>query len=157
MKFITKFKKFFSFQAFKDIRMYIEWIKTIKEEEKNPESLYNKFDFSRNLFYVIYTIINLNKLDEDLPEQYRRFRVFDELKPINRYLDEELGFADYLVPEIDQFYDENGNQTLQYGIIYRFAFKRLSLKWIIYRIILISGLIYSFIHFDLINLIKGLF
>ena len=150
-------RKLFSLEAFKDIVNYRKWIETIKEEEANPSSLYNKYDFSHNLFYVIYMIISLDPSDKELPDNLRKVRVIEKMSPINRYLDEELGFADYLVPEIDEFYDDNNERTLNYGIIYKFAFRRLSLRWFLYRIAFWTATIYSFIKFDLIEKIIGLF
>jgi len=142
-------KKLFSFQFITDLRMYIEWIKVIKEEKNNPKSFYNINKFSHNFFYIIYTIFSLKAEEVALPEKLKKYRLMEMLAPINRYLDEELGFADYLVPEINEFYDDNDKPTLDYGIIYRFAFKRLSFKWIVYRLIFWSLLIGSLLHYFL--------
>lgn len=140
-------KKWFSFQFITDIRMYLAWIKVIKEERNNPNSLYNQYNFSNNIFYVIYTIISLKPEEKALPENLKKYRIMEMLAPINRYLDEDLGFADYLVPEINEFY-EGDEPTLNYGIIYKFAFKRLSMRWFIYRLILWTLIIIGALNYQ---------
>lgn len=148
MKFINIFKQFFSLQVYHDLVNYKMWIDAIKEEKNNPESKYNSFDFSHNFFYIIYTVISLKPEEKALPEKLKKFQVMEIISPINRYLDEELGFADYLIPEINNFFDDENNPTLNYGIMYNFGFKRLSLNWVIKRIILIIGMILGYFNWD---------
>jgi len=156
MKFIAKLKSYFSFNIIRDLSNYSKWISVIKEEKSNPLSKYNKFDFSNNIFYVIYTVISLKDEEKVLPEEIKKMKVLELMAPINRYLDEDLGFADYLVPEVSEFYDENNLPTLKYGLVYKFAFKRLSLKWVLYRLALWISIIVAFNKFNILELIKGL-
>jgi hypothetical protein len=50
--------------------------------------------------------------DNPLPENVKRVKVLESLNPLNRYLDEDLGFAECLTCEFNQFEDDKGNLTL---------------------------------------------
>ena len=139
------------FEVIKDVRNYINWINIISRERDNKKSNFNKFELDHNYFYVIYLTIVLPQEDAVLPDPIKRMRVVEILKPIHQYLDEDLGFADYIIPEFNQFYDEEDQPTLTYGIIYRFAFKALSLKWLLTRSLFLGLGIYAFFKFDIYN------
>jgi len=149
-------KKWALFKVIQDIINYRSWINICKQERDNPKSLWNKFGMKHNLFYVIYFHLNLPQEDKLLPDNIKRLRVVETLAPVHRYLDEDLGFAGYIVPEFNQFVDENDEPTLSYGIIYRFAFKRLSLKWVINRTIIMSIIIWALIKYPIINYLISL-
>ena len=138
------------FEVIRDIRSYRKWIQAIKEERANPNSKFNKFELNANYFYVLYIPITLPQEDAALPDNIKRLRVVENLAPIHQYLDNDLGFADYIVPEFNQFYDEENNPTLTYGIVYRFAFKKLSIKWVLTRLIFLGALIFYLFKFVLI-------
>ena len=124
-----------------DFRDYFDWINTIKHEKANPKSLWKKFGLDHNIFYTIYLVVTLPDQDAPLTDYIKRLRVIEILSPINRYLD-DLGFAEYLVPEFNQIVDTKTDQlTLSYGIVYRFAFNRFNLGWLISRLLGIVGLI----------------
>lgn len=146
-------KKWALAMVIKDISNYRAWIKTIRAEKKNPNSLWHKFDMDHNDFYVIYFPISLPEEDRALPDNIKRMRVVESLAPVHRYIDEDLNFAEYIVPEFNQFYDENNQPTLTYGIVYRFAFKRLSLKWVFSRFTIIGLLTWIFIKWPIVSLI----
>jgi len=143
--------------VYKDIINYFDWVNTINNAKRIAESKYNKFNLSHSYFYTLYLIVTLADEDKVLPDPIKRLRVVESLRPINLYLDEELGFAEYLVPEFNQFYDEENNPTLSYGIVYRFSFKTLSLKWIITRTIFLTTFILLFTKFDILNFIKKIY
>jgi len=139
------------FQVIKDIKNYRSWIKVIKEERSNPNSKYNKFELSHNYFFILYFTVTLPDEDAALPEKIKRLRLYETLTPVHQYLDMDLGFADYIIPEFNQFYDQEGNPTLSYGIIYRFAFKRLSLKWFLTRSLFIGFLTWALIKWPILS------
>lgn len=144
-------------EVIKDLRNYRSWIRVIKEERSKANSKFNKYDLSHNYFYVLYVAITLPQEDAALPENIQRLRVMESLSPINWYLDVDLGFADYIIPEFNQFYDTNNNPTLTYGIVYRFAFKRLSLKWFLTRLTAVGLLTWALIKWPIISTLIGLF
>lgn len=118
-------------KVWRDIENYRDWCRVIKSEEANKFSKYNKWKLNRNRFCTLYFTHSISETEAQLPEQIQRMRMIESMAPLHRYLDEELGFAGNLVPEFNQFYDEEGEPTLTYLIAYRFAFDALSLKWII--------------------------
>lgn len=143
-------------EVIKDLKNYRSWIRIIKEERIKPDSKFNKYDLSHNYFYVLYVAVTLPQEDSALPENIQRLRVMESLSPINWYLDVDLGFADYIIPEFGQFYDKENNPTLTYGIVYKFAFKKLSLKWFLTRIISVGLLTWALIKWPIISSLLGL-
>jgi len=145
----------------KDIQNYRSWIKTIQTEAENPHSKFNKFGLDFNFFYVLYVPVSLPQEDAVLPENIKRLRLMEVLAPLHQYLDNDLGFAGSIVPEFNQFYDEENNPTLTYGIIYRFAFDTLSLKWFLTRTLFTGFAIFALVKWPILdwvfNTIKGLF
>lgn len=144
-------KKWALWMVIRDIRNYRDWIKTIKKEKENQNSLWHRFGMKHNAFYVIYFPMSLPDEDRHLPDNIKRMRVVESLAPVHRYFDEDLQFAEYIVPEFNQFYDDENQPTLTYGIVYRFAFKRLSLGWVISRSILIGAITWALVKWPVIS------
>lgn len=142
-------------EVIRDLRNYRKWISTFKEERDNPNSKFNKYSLSHNYFYVLYLVVTLPPEDAALPDNIKKLRLVETLSPVHQYLDNDLGFADYIIPEFNQFYDEEGNPTLSYGAVYRFAFKKLSLKWFITRSIFLGFLIFALIKWPILSTIWG--
>lgn len=140
----------------RDIKNYVDWIKTIDKEKANPNSLWYRFNMKHNFFYTIYFPITLPDEDVALPDKIKRLRVVESLAPVHRYLDEDLQFAEYIVPEFNQFYDEDNKPTLVYGIVYRFAFKRLNLKYVISRLLFWGVTIWALFKYPVIEWLKNL-
>lgn len=145
----------------RDISNYRDWIRVINMEAENPKSKFNKFNLNFNFFYVLYLAVSLPEEDLHLPENIKRLRLIEILTPIHQYLDSDLGFAGSISPEFNQFYDEEGNPTLTYGIVYRFIFDALSLRWVITRSIFTGLVIWSLVKWPIISWIfdwfKGIF
>jgi hypothetical protein len=118
-------------KAVRDITNYRDFIRTMKEERNNPSSKFNTWNLKLNYFYTIYFTYDMDDAESQLPEKIKRLRLIESLAPLHTYLDNELGFAECLVPEISQFYDDKGNPTLTYLVSYRFAFNKLSLWWVL--------------------------
>lgn len=140
----------------KDIQNYIDWIRTINREKANPKSKWNAFKMKHNFFYVVYLPVVLPEEDMQLPEEIKRMRIVEMLAPVHRYFDEQLQFAEYIVPEFSQFYDEDNEPTRVYGVMYRFAFNGLSLWWVISRSVVIGTIIWLTLKYDLIHKITSI-
>lgn len=125
----------------KELLSYREWIKTIKKENMDPNSIFNKYNMKYNNFYNIYLTLILPEEDKVLPDNIKQLRVFESLSPVHRYIDNDLGYAGYIVPEFNQVFDDENNPTLSYVIVYRFAFDKLSIKFIITRLLFLIGVI----------------
>lgn len=139
-----------------DLKNYSEWIKTINREKRKNDSMWNKYHMKHNFFYTIYFPIFLPEEDRVLPDSIKRLRVIETLAPVHRYIDEELQFAEFIVPEFNQFYDDENKPTLTYGIVYRFAFKRLSLKFVLYRLLFMGLFIWGLFKLPNIEWLKNL-
>jgi len=121
--------------AWNDLVQYREWIKIIGKEEKNPKSIYNKYNMGRNSFYNIFVIITLPQEDSVLPFEIQKIRAIESSAPINRYLDETLQFGEYLVPEFNHVYTEEGEPTSSFLFMYSFQFTTISFIWILKRLL----------------------
>jgi len=140
-------------KVYRDFENFIDWKKIIDKEQKNPKSKYNQWKLSRTKFYDVYTVISLDEADAQLPETVLRTKVIESLNPLHRYLDTDLGFAECLDIEFNQFEDDEGKATLSYLIVYRFHFNKFSLKWLLKFIIINSTIIFLILRFDLIPLL----
>lgn len=135
--------------VYRDFRDYFSWINIIKQEKNNPESLWHKFKLDNNFFYTIYLVVSLEEEDAPLSDYIKRLKIIEILSPINRYLD-NLGYAEYLVPEFNQIINNETNKlTLSYGIVYRFAFNRFNIFWLLSRLLGIIGFIIGINMFSL--------
>jgi hypothetical protein len=141
------------FLVIRDFQNYRDWIRIIKREVANPISKFNKFGLNYNFFYNLYVPISLDDGDKDLPDKIKRLRLVESLAPIHRYLDEDLGFSEYIVPEFNQFYDDQNKPTLTYGVVYKFAFKKFSIQWLIKWIVILSIFLFVFIRWPIIGTI----
>lgn len=149
-------KKLFALpEVIKDLKNYRKWAKTIKEEAQNPNSKFNTYGLNHNYFYVLYFPVTLPQEDLALPDNIKRLRVVETLTPVHQYLDNDLGFADYIVPEFNQFYDDEKQPTLTYGIVYRFAFKRLSIEWALSRALFLGVLTFTLIKWPILSTLWG--
>jgi len=140
-------------KVYRDFENFSDWKRIIRKEESNPNSKYNKWKLERTKLYDIFVTITLDDSDSVLPDVIKRTKVLESLNLLNRYLDEELGFAECLSCEFNQFEDDKGNPTLSYFIVYRFIFNKLSLSWLL-KFIIINGLIvFVVLKFKLIPLL----
>lgn len=141
------------YKSYIDIKNYYDFIQTIKKEKLNKTSKFNKWNLKTNYFYNIYFTYDLDESESNLPDNVKKLRLIESLAPLHIYLDEELGFAECLVPEISQFYNDKNEPTLTYLVMYRFAFNKLSLGWVIkwLTIISLTTALVAFWGIDLIN------
>jgi len=144
------------FRVGNDIRNYADFIKTIKTEKNNQNSKWNKWKLNHNAFYTIFFTMDVEETETQLPQKIMRLRMIESLAPLHRYLDEELGFAECLTPEFNQFFDDEGNATLTFLITYRFSFNKLSLWWIVRWSLIVSTAIILFTKLHIIQWIMGL-
>ena len=115
-------------QWFKDLSNFFKFRRQIKKEIKRRDSTFNKLRLKQNwLGNIIY--VQIDCTDEDLMNaNYNAEAMLDiKLKPIVSYLSGELGWGDYLVPQVSNFVDEDENITLSYGVLFIFAGYKLTL------------------------------
>jgi hypothetical protein len=139
-------------RVYRDFENFADWRRVVKEQESNIQSKYSKWKLQHSKLYDIYVTLTLDEADLPLPEIVKRTKVLEMLNPLNKYLDEELGFAGNLTCEFNQFVDDKNEPTLSYLIVYSFNFEKFSLLWL-FRFLVITGLIVFFtLHFGLIPL-----
>ena len=97
-------------QCIKDLSNFRKFKKDIKREIQRRDSLFNKYKLQKNwLGNVVYVQIDCS--DEDLMNANYDSETMLKMKlsPIVTYLSSELGWGDYLTPQISNFVDEDGN------------------------------------------------
>ena len=114
-------------QWFKDLSNFFKFKRQIKKEIKRRDSTFNKLKLKQNwLGNIVY--VQIDCTDEDLMNaNYNAEAMLDiKLKPIVSYLSGELGWGDYLVPQISNFVDEDENISLSYGVLFIFTGYKLT-------------------------------
>ena len=114
-------------QWVKDLSNFFKFRRQIKKEIKRRDSTFNKLRLKQNwLGNIIY--VQIDCTDEDLMNaNYNAETMLDiKLKPIVSYLSGELGWGDYLVPQVSNFVDEDENITLSYGVLFIFTGYKLT-------------------------------
>ena len=130
-----------------DLKNFFKFRKEIKREINEPKSGMNSLGIHRNwLGNILYVQINCTEANlRDADYNYDRM-IMTKLKPIVHYLSQDLGWSDYLVPQVNNFVDEDGNQTLSYGVLFIFTGYSLTMTkailGIIAGIVGIGSLIY---------------
>lgn len=115
-------------QSFFDIKNFFRFRKDIKKELAEPKSGMNNLGIKRNwLGNILYMQINCT--DADLMNAGYDFdrMVMIKLKPAVQYLGQDLGWSEYLVPQVNNFVDEEGKPTLSYGILFIYTGYRMTL------------------------------
>lgn len=110
------------FEWFEDIKAYFLFKRDIRREKNNPDSLFNKLNLKRNwLGNVLY--VQIDGTDADfISADYSYDRLLEnKLKPVVQYLSKDLGWGDYLVPQISHFVDDEGNKSLSFGALFIFS------------------------------------
>ena len=129
-------------QAFMDFKNFFKFKKDISRELSEPKSGMNTLGIKRNwLGNILY--VQINCTDSDLRNADYNFdrMVMTKLKPVVQYLGKDLGWSDYLVPQVNNFVDEDNNPSLSYGVLFVFTGYSLTLTKLLYTFMFIIGLI----------------
>jgi hypothetical protein len=135
-----------------DIRNYFFLRRVTKKNSDTIE--WNKLKLRVDWLGRIYTVVNLPPeviYSPDAPEEIRPAYVLEESRPINEYLT-RLNLQEILSPEIKPI-----PESISYLIVYRPYFQKLSLKWLIYRILGVLVLIWANYKFSIFDKLWGLF
>ncbi len=133
-----------------DINNYFFIKKTIKKNKGTIE--WEKFKLRVDWIGRIYTVVNLPPeviYSPDSPDEIRPAYVLEESRPLNEYLT-RLNLQEVIIPKISPI-----DSSISYLIVYTPYFQRLSIRWIIYRIILILLLTWLQYKFGFISWILG--
>lgn len=139
-------------QSYRDFKNFIQFRKDVKSELKRANSKMTRFNIKSNkLGNILY--VQINCTDADLMNNdydYDRMLMM-RMKPMVTYLSQELGWGEYLVPQINNFVDEKGEPTLSYGVLFVFTGYSLTmtkfLLYTIFNITLISTGTWALVHY----------
>lgn len=133
----------FSFvQSIMDIKNYFRFRKEMKRESRHRDSKFNKLGLKLNwLKNVVY--VQVNCTDDDLMNANydQETMLLRKIRPIVSYLGEELGWSDYLSPQVSNFVDESGNPSLSFGVLFVFTPYRFSFTRAIFTTLITLGII----------------
>lgn len=133
-----------------DIRNYFFIRRTIKKNKGSIE--WEKFKLRVDWIGRIYTVVNLPPeviYSPDSPEEIRPAYILEESRPLNEYLT-NLNLQEVIMPKISPI--EN---SVSYLIVYSPYFQRLSIRWIVYRIIITLILIWLQYKFGFLSWLFG--
>lgn len=139
-------------QSYRDFKNFIRFRKDVKSEMKRANSKMTRFNIKKNrLGNILY--VQINCTDADLMNNdydYERMLMM-RMKPIVTYLSQELGWGEYLVPQINNFVEEDGTPSLSYGVLFIFTGYSLTmtkfLLYSIFNIALIATGIWALVHY----------
>lgn len=134
-----------------DIRNYFFVKKVIKKNVGSIE--WEKHKLRVDWIGRIYTVVNLPPeviYSPDAPDEIRPAYILQESKPINEYLT-SLNLQEVIMPKISPI-----PNSISYLITYSPYFQRFSIRWVIYRIILIIVLIWTQYKFEAISWVFGM-
>ena len=137
-------------RVIKDIRNYFFIKRTIKKNKGSIE--WEKFKLRVDWVGRIYTVVNLPPeviYSPDSPEEIRPAYILEESRPLNEYLT-KLNLQEVIMPKISPIPD-----SVSYLIVYSPYFQRFSIRWIIYRLILILIIIWLQYKFGFLSWIIG--
>jgi len=129
-----------------DIRNYFFIRRTIKKNMNSIE--WERYKLRVDWLGRIYTVVNLPPeviYSPDSPEEIRPAYVLEESRPLNEYLT-GLNLQEVIAPSITPI-----PNSVSYLIVYSPYFQKLSLKWIIYRLIFLLVLWWTQYKFGFIS------
>ena len=129
-------------KAFMDFKNFFKFKKDISRALSEPKSGMNTLGIKRTwLGNILY--VQIHCTDSDLRNADYNFdrMVMTKLRPVVQYLGKDLGWSDYLVPQVNNFVDEDNNPSLSYGVLFVFTGYSLTLTKLLYTFMFIIGLI----------------
>jgi hypothetical protein len=131
------------FKVIKEIKLYRDYSRIIKNEEKNSRT-WKRLNLRKDYLNRVYTVINLPLqvlASVDLPRESRPSFVVQEIKPINEYL-KSLDLEEIITMWVEPV---KGTDDESYLVVYQFLFRHITWLWIlrfISEITLLSLMIY---------------
>ena len=139
-------------QCVNDVKAYRQFRKDVKYELSRADSKMTKYNIKENwLGNVLYVQINCTDLDLRTAEFDTDRMLLMKMKPIVEYLGDELGWSEYLVPQISNFVNDDGEHSLSYGVLFIFSGYSLTmtklLGFVLIVLLLLGAGIWSLFHF----------
>lgn len=139
-------------QEIEDFLAFMRFKKDIDHELKDNTSPIHKFSIKRNwLGNILYMQLNCTESDF-LSADFSYDRMLEnKIMPVVNYLGTELGWGDYLVPQISQFVDDEGEMSLSFGVMFIFQGYSLTMSKVaisaLLGVVALSGIIWSVCHY----------
>lgn len=123
LKFIKNF-----IECCNDIKAYRQFRKDVKYEMSRADSKMTKLNIKQNwLGNILYVQINCTDLELRSADFSTDRMLLAKMKPIVEYLGEEMGWSEYLTPQISNFVNDDGEYSLSYGVLFIFTGYSLTL------------------------------
>lgn len=137
---MSKFSDWFNNRSIvieiKDVVNFFKFRSSMKKHSNDIK--FRELGLSRNwLGNIVYTQLNFNDNDLAINGYSPIDMVMNKIKPHIDYLT-DLGWGEYLIPEINNFIDDDGNQTLSYLVIFLYTPLKFTLSRLIYRLTIIT-------------------
>lgn len=136
-------------QCIKDLSNFFKFRRMMRSEYKIRDSKFNKYNLKYNkLGNIVYVQINCTEQDF-MNAYYDAEKMLDmKLAPIVSYLSSDLGWGDYLTPQVSNFVDDDNNPTLSYGVLFIFTGYRLTMTKALFGGLALLGVgIWAVLHF----------
>lgn len=117
------------FKVIKEIKLYRDYSRIIKNEEKNSRT-WKSLNLRKDYLNRVYTVINLPLqvlASVDLPRESRPSFVVQEIKPINEYL-KSLDLEEIITMWVEPV---KGTDDESYLVVYQFLFRHITWLWIL--------------------------
>lgn len=130
------------------IKLKRVWKNLLKECANGEDPTLKKMEvFTDKNQKCLYTQRSLIDLYSQVDDDAKLNQILDEFAPSYDYINAYMDFADVVSPNVINFVDDDGNQSLSYGCIYTFNSDYLSTKnllklalVVLCTILIISGL-----------------
>jgi hypothetical protein len=132
------------FKVYKDVKVYLNYLKIIKKEFNNSP-IWTRKGLRIDWFGRIYTVVNLPPevlFSADLPKEARPSFVINEIKPINEYF-KSINIVELITLWIDPV---KGTNEESYLVVYQYIFRELSWIWILRFVLEISLIIFVILN-----------
>lgn len=112
-----------------DIINFFRFIKEIKEEEKDSESIFNKLKFKTNKFRnVVYRQYNFSDNEFMWADYDVQKMVVNKYKEFAKYFYETIMWGEYIITDIMNFSTAEGEPTMTYVYMFKYSPKLFTFK-----------------------------
>ena len=120
----------------KDIINFFKFKHDMKKHQNDAK--FKSLNLNRNwLGNIVYTQVNCTEDELQINGYSPIDMVMNKIKPHIDYLT-DLGWGEYLIPEITNFVDEDDNPTLTYLVIFLYTPIKFSFGKLFYRLLILS-------------------
>ena len=138
-----------------EISNYYFWKSVIRDNRMTPT--WKNFNLRVGWFGVVYTVINLPPEVFESEEMYHKVYVLEQMKPINSFLADK-NVSEIITPTIMKIpqpkpkgEDDEVPYIAAFLVTYSPVFKDFNFRWLFKYTLILGGLVWAQIKFDLIE------